>query len=50
MKFGGQAIWHHVDCFAKMRSELGWYETAEKLPGFKRLSKEDQEKVIEQIP
>lgn len=50
MKFGGQAVWHHVECFAKLRSELGWFESAEKLPGYKQLSKEDREAVKKQIP
>lgn len=50
MKFGGQAIWHHADCFAQMRGELGWFESAKKLPGFEQLSKEDQETVKKQIP
>lgn len=50
MKFGGQAIWHHVECFAQLRSELQWFETAEKLPGFKGLSKEDKENTKKHIP
>lgn len=50
MKFGGQAIWHHVDCFAQLRSELGWFESAEKLPGFKSLSKDDQQTAKKAIP
>lgn len=39
LKFGGQAIWHHVGCFAQLRTELGWFDSAENLPGFKSLSK-----------
>lgn len=50
MKFGGQAIWHHVECFAQLRSELGWFETAEKLPGFKSLSKDEQQEARKHIP
>lgn len=50
MKFGGQAIWHHVECFAQLRSELGWFESAEKLPGFKSLSKDDKESAKKHIP
>lgn len=50
MKYGGQSIWHHVGCFATLRSELGWFETAEKLPGYKSLSKDDRESVKKQIP
>lgn len=50
MKFGGQAIWHHVDCFAKLREELGYFESGEKLPGFNILSKEDQKEVKKALP
>lgn len=50
MKFGGQPIWHHVECFAQLRSELGWFESADKLPGFKALSKDDKESAKKHIP
>lgn len=50
MKFGGQAIWHHVECFAQLRSELGWFESADKLPGFKGLSKDDQHLAKKHVP
>lgn len=50
MKFGGQAIQHHVECFAQLRTELGWFESAEMLPGFKTLTEEDQEMVKKHIP
>ena len=48
----GTATWYHVDCFADKRSELGWFESesAEKLPGFRRLKDEDKETVKSQIP
>lgn len=50
MKFGGQAIWHHVECFAQLRTELGWLESGEFLPGFKVLTKDDKETVKKHIP
>uniref|UniRef100_A0A336MUR8 Poly [ADP-ribose] polymerase n=2 Tax=Culicoides sonorensis TaxID=179676 RepID=A0A336MUR8_CULSO len=50
MKYGGQAIWHHVDCFAKLRDELGFFESGDKLPGFNILSKEDQKEVKKALP
>ncbi|XP_063703096.1 poly [ADP-ribose] polymerase isoform X2 [Culicoides brevitarsis] len=50
MKFGGQAIWHHLDCFAKIRDELGFYECGDKLPGFNTLSKDDQKEVRKMLP
>lgn len=50
MKFGGQAKWHHVECFAQVRSEVGWYASADQLPGFKSLSKNDKATVLKHIP
>lgn len=50
MKFGGQALWHHVECFAQLRSDLGWFESGEALPGFKSLSKDDRAQVKKHIP
>lgn len=50
MKYGGQAVWHHTECFAQLRSELGWFESAEKLPGFKQLSADDKQTVKKHIP
>lgn len=50
MKFGGQAIWHHVECFAQLRSTLGWFESGSKIPGFKSLSQDDKQTVEKHIP
>lgn len=50
MKFGGQAKWYHVECFAQLRVELGWLASAEILPGYKKLKKDDQEVVKNHIP
>ncbi|GBP32818.1 Poly polymerase [Eumeta japonica] len=48
-KFGGQSLWHHVNCFAEARSELLYFAGGENLPGFKVLKKEDQKMVKETI-
>ncbi|XP_072398728.1 poly [ADP-ribose] polymerase [Diabrotica undecimpunctata] len=48
-KYGGQDLWHHVTCFAQVRSDLGYFESGDKLPGFKGLKKEDQNTVIKAI-
>lgn len=50
MKFGGQPIWHHVECFAQLRSTLGWFESGSKLPGFKSLETDDKKTVEKHIP
>lgn len=46
----GLATWFHVECFARSRQELGFLESGENLPGFKRLKEEDQEHVKRIIP
>lgn len=48
--FGGKALWYHVLCFARLRSQIGWLQSAEMLPGFKRLTEHDKEMVKKQIP
>uniref|UniRef100_A0AAG5CYC8 Poly [ADP-ribose] polymerase n=2 Tax=Anopheles atroparvus TaxID=41427 RepID=A0AAG5CYC8_ANOAO len=50
MKYGGQALWHHAECFAKLRSELGYFEKAEVLPGFSMMKPEDQTKLKALLP
>lgn len=49
-RYGGLDRWHHLACFANLRSELGYFESADKLPGFKQLKKEDQQEAKKQIP
>ncbi|GBP32813.1 Poly polymerase [Eumeta japonica] len=48
-KFGGQPLWHHVNCFAEARSELLYMAGGENLPGYKSLKKEDQKMVKDAI-
>lgn len=50
MKYGGQPLWHHLDCFAKLRTELGWFAAADQLPGYGALKKDDQKRLIESLP
>ncbi|KAJ6649063.1 Poly [ADP-ribose] polymerase [Pseudolycoriella hygida] len=38
----GKATWYHVLCFARYRHELNWLQSAESLPGFRRLFEEDK--------
>ncbi|XP_066587156.1 poly [ADP-ribose] polymerase [Prorops nasuta] len=49
-KYGGIDRWHHVLCFEKLRKELQFFEAGESLPGFKTLSKEDQQNVKQILP
>lgn len=50
MKYGGQPLWHHIECFAQLRGELGWLANGEELPGFKSLKSEDKAEVKKAIP
>lgn len=42
--------WHHVECFVKLRADMGYYGRGDELPGAKELSKEDQEKLKISLP
>ncbi|CRK91707.1 CLUMA_CG005353, isoform A [Clunio marinus] len=44
-KFGGQPLWHHLDCFVSIRGDYGYYLGGESLPGFSDLSAPDRKKV-----
>ncbi|XP_067616114.1 poly [ADP-ribose] polymerase isoform X1 [Eurosta solidaginis] len=50
MKYGGQPLWHHVECFAQLRSELCWFQKGDLLPGFKSLKNDDQSEVLKLLP
>lgn len=34
--------WHHVNCFVEKRTELGYFASAEELPGYNTLSADDK--------
>lgn len=42
MRFGGQALWHHLDCFTSIRGDYGYYLGGDQLPGFNDLSPADK--------
>lgn len=46
----GQAQWYHVPCFVTQRSAIGWLQSGDSLPGFKRLTAHDKEIIQKQIP
>lgn len=48
-KFGGQALWHHLSCFASIRGDYGFYLGGEQISGFSGLSPEDKKKVKNEI-
>ncbi|KAH8380159.1 hypothetical protein KR009_009295 [Drosophila setifemur] len=50
MKYGGQPLWHHLECFAQLRSELNWFDSGENLPGFAGLKSDDKKEVKSVLP
>ena len=50
IKFGGQPIWHHPECFVKIRGDYNYYLSGADLPGFSALSAADKKKLKESIP
>ncbi|GFR22966.1 poly polymerase 1 [Trichonephila clavata] len=42
-RYGPAPLWHHVDCFIKNKQKLQYNGSAEDLPGFQNLKKEDQD-------
>lgn len=49
-KYGGMDRWYHVECFTKLRVELGYYRKGDELPGINDLSKEDQKSIKTALP
>lgn len=49
-RFGGLDRWHHVECFVKLRADLGYYGGGDELPGAKELSKEDRSSLKTALP
>lgn len=49
-RFGGLDRWHHVECFVKLRVDLGYYGAGDELPGAKELSKEDRANLKAALP
>ena len=49
-RFGGLDRWLHVECFVKLRADMGYYGRGDELPGAKQLSKEDQANLKASLP
>ncbi|XP_045493688.1 poly [ADP-ribose] polymerase-like [Colias croceus] len=48
-RYGEAPAWHHVKCFAERKAELLFLAGGEDIPGFVKLSKEDQKMVKDEI-
>lgn len=49
-RFGGLDRWHHVECFAKLRADVGYFGSGDELPGAAQLSKEDRASLKASLP
>lgn len=49
-RYGGIDRWHHLECFAKLRTELAFFEQGDTINGIQALSKEDQANVKKVLP
>lgn len=49
-RYGGQDLWHHLDCFEKLRDELKYWNAGSELPGIQTLTAEDQKLIKEKLP
>ncbi|XP_067939303.1 poly [ADP-ribose] polymerase 1-like [Watersipora subatra] len=49
--YGPQSLWHHIDCFNTCRTDVGFTSemNPDKIPGFKSLSKEDQDEIVSKL-
>ncbi|XP_059476865.1 poly [ADP-ribose] polymerase-like [Neocloeon triangulifer] len=43
-------LWHHINCFAENREELGFLESAIEIPGFWSLEREGREELMSALP
>ncbi|XP_014212183.1 poly [ADP-ribose] polymerase [Copidosoma floridanum] len=49
-KYGGLDRWYHVECFAKLRSELGFFDTGANILGADALTDEDKKTLLNALP
>jgi poly [ADP-ribose] polymerase len=49
-RFGGINRWHHLECFVKLRQDLGFLAAASTLSGFTNLKAEDITKLNNLLP
>jgi len=49
-RFGGINRWYHLECFVKLREELGFLEVASSLGGFLSLKADDKINIKKLLP
>ncbi|OAD52149.1 Poly [ADP-ribose] polymerase [Eufriesea mexicana] len=49
-RYGGIDRWYHLECFAKIRESLDFYESGDAIPGNEDLSKDDKKKIKTVLP
>lgn len=50
LRFGGINRWHHLECFVKLREELGFLNASSSLSGFLTLKIEDKDNIKKLLP
>ena len=48
--YGPYDRWHHIECFAKNREDLEFFDAGEKMAGFMTLSADDQNLLKAKLP
>lgn len=49
-RFGGINRWHHLECFVKLREDLGFLEVASSLGGYVHLNADDKANISKLLP
>ena len=48
--YGPQERWHHVECFAKSRDELEFFDAGDSISGVNALGADDKELIRSSLP
>ena len=48
--YGPYDKWHHIECFAKHREDMEYFDAGEKMSGFMKLSADDQSTIRAKLP
>lgn len=49
-RFGGINRWHHLECFVKLRQDLGFLDLGSSLSGYQGLREEDRTNLRNLLP
>lgn len=49
-RYGGVPLWHHFDCFVKLRIDLEFWGDVEAMEGFSSLDEDSKKKLEDGLP